>query len=116
MANILGQRLWIMPGALLAVVLFAVLAGYPASMVAGTVLAGGGLFMVALANAVLLRLTVALRNAGLAFVDFLKQAVTLAGVGLLVALGARLTPFSSLTEHLPRAIRVADGRPYILIP
>ena len=46
-----------------------------------------------LANALLLRLTVELRNAGLAFVDFLKQAVTLAGVALLVALGAHLTPF-----------------------
>jgi len=57
------------------------------------VLAGVGLFIVSLANAVLLRLTVQLRNAGLAFVDFLRQAVTLAGVAVLVAVGARLTPF-----------------------
>jgi len=92
-ANILGQRLWIMPIALVGVTLFAVLAGYRASMVAGTVLAGGGLFLVALANAVLLRLTVTLRNAGLAFVDFLRQVVTLAGFALLVWLGAHLTPF-----------------------
>ena len=41
-------------------------------------------------------LTVQLRNAGLAFVDFLRQAVTLAGVALLVALGAHLTPFFAI--------------------
>ncbi len=93
MANILGQRLWITPIALLAIVSFAALAGYPASMVLGTVLAGGGLYVMALADALLLPLTVELRNAGLAFVDFLKQAVTLACVALLVALGASLTPF-----------------------
>jgi O-antigen/teichoic acid export membrane protein len=65
-------------------------------MVLGTLLAGIGLFIVALANAVLLRLTVELRNAGLAFIDFLRQAVTLAGVVLLVALGARLLPFFAI--------------------
>jgi O-antigen/teichoic acid export membrane protein len=93
MANILGQRLWITPIALLLIVSFAVLAGYPASMQIGAAMAGAGLYVVALANALLLPLTVELRNAGLAFVDFLKQAVALACVALLVALGARLTPF-----------------------
>ncbi|HEY2283937.1 MAG TPA: polysaccharide biosynthesis C-terminal domain-containing protein [Solirubrobacteraceae bacterium] len=93
MANILGQRLWITPIALLAIFAFAVLAGYPASMRIGAVLAGVGLYVVALADALLLPLTVELRNAGLAFVDFLKQAVTLACVALLVALGAHLTAF-----------------------
>ena len=92
-ANFLGQRLWITPIALLAIISFAVLAGYPTSMVAGTALAGAGLMIISLADAVLLRLTVQLRNAGLAFVDFLRYAVTFAGVALLVALGATLTPF-----------------------
>ena len=82
-----------MPFALLSIVAFAALAGYPAGMVAGTALAGTGMFIMALANALLLRLTVELRNAGLAFVDFFRQAVTLAGVAALVALGASLTPF-----------------------
>ena len=92
-ANILGQRLVAMPVALGAIVAFAALADYPAEMVAGTALAGVGVLLVAIANALLLPLAVELRNAGLAFVDFLRQAVTLAGVGLLVALGASLTPF-----------------------
>lgn len=93
MANILGQRLWLTPIALLAIVCFAVLARYPPSMEIGTALAGAGLYVVALADALLLGLTVELRNAGLALVDFLKQAVALAGVALLVALGAHLTAF-----------------------
>ena len=57
-ANFLGQRLWITPIALLAIISFAVLAGYPTSMVAGTALAGAGLMIISLADAVLLRLTV----------------------------------------------------------
>src|SRR5262245_33856619 len=93
MANILGQRLWITPIAVLAIVSFALLAGYPTRMVLGSALAGTGLYIVAMADALLLPLTVELRNAGLAFVDFLKQVVTLACVAVLVALGARLLPF-----------------------
>jgi O-antigen/teichoic acid export membrane protein len=93
MGNVLGQRLWIAPVALLAIVAFALLAGYPASMQVGAALAGFGLCVMAFADALLLPLTVELRNAGLGFVDFLKQAVTLACVALLVALGAHLTPF-----------------------
>jgi O-antigen/teichoic acid export membrane protein len=92
-ANILGQRLIVTPLAVLAMVAFAALAGYPSRMVAGTALAGTGMLIMALANAVLLPLTVELRNAGLAFIDFFRQAVTLAGVAVLVALGAHLTPF-----------------------
>lgn len=92
-ANLLGQRLWLTPIALLLIFAFALLAGYPRAMVIGTLLAGSGLYLVCIADALLLRLTVELRNAGLGFVDFLRQAVTLAAVALLVALGAHLTPF-----------------------
>jgi O-antigen/teichoic acid export membrane protein len=81
------------PVALALIVGFAAVAGYPTSMVAGTALAGAGLFIVTLADAVLLRLAVELRNAGLAFVDFLRLAVTLVGVAALAAIGASLTPF-----------------------
>jgi O-antigen/teichoic acid export membrane protein len=82
-----------MPVALLAAIMFALLAGYPTRMVVGTALAGAGVFIASLANVLLLPLTVELRNAGLALVDFAKQAIALTGVALLVALGARLTPF-----------------------
>ncbi|HTR88643.1 MAG TPA: oligosaccharide flippase family protein [Solirubrobacteraceae bacterium] len=93
LANVLGQRLWITPIAVLAIVCFALLAHYPRSMRAGALLAGTGLYLVAIGDTLLLPLTVELRNAGLAFVDFLKQTVALVGVALLVAAGAGLTPF-----------------------
>lgn len=92
-ANIVGQRLVIMPVTLVLVVAFTVIVGYPTRMVLGTVLAGIGFFIMAVANAFLLRLSVELRNAGLALVDFLRFGVTLVGVALLVALNAKLTPF-----------------------
>ena len=62
--NILGQRMAIMPVGVLLIIAFALLAGYPTRMVVGTALAGSGVFIVALANALLLPLTVELRNAG----------------------------------------------------
>lgn len=92
-ANILGQRLATMPVAVLLIVGFAVLANYPERMVVGTALAGAGAVAAALANALLVGLTVELRNGRLAFVDFFRQAITLACVAVLVAAGARLTPF-----------------------
>jgi O-antigen/teichoic acid export membrane protein len=120
MANILGQRLWITPIALLVIVSFAVLAGYPSSMEIGAVLAGAGLYVVALADALLLRLTVELRNAGLAFVDFLKQVVPLACVALLVALDAHLTPFFAVLIVTGLAVMAVTpllaGRQALMLP
>jgi O-antigen/teichoic acid export membrane protein len=93
LGNILGQRLAIMPVALLAVVVFAVLAAYPSRMIAGTAIAGIGALLIAVAHALLLRQTVELRNAVPAFVEVARQMVTLAGIAALVVLGATLTPF-----------------------
>ena len=93
LANVLGQRLLVAAVAWVVLVAFAIVAGYPAEMVRGTALAGAGVLLVAVANAVLVPLTVQLRNGGLAFVELLRQVITLIGVALLVALGAALTPF-----------------------
>ncbi len=93
MAAVIGQRMWVAPIAALGVVCFAVAAGYPQSMQIGALLAGAGVCVMAVADGLLLPLTVQLRNAGLAFVDFLKQAVTLAAVVGLVVAGAHLTAF-----------------------
>lgn len=93
MADVIAQRLWTGPLAVGGIVTFSALAGYPSYMVIGGALAGTGLLVMALADALLLPLTIELRNAGLGVIDALKQLVTLACVALLVALGARLTPF-----------------------
>jgi O-antigen/teichoic acid export membrane protein len=96
LANLTAQRMLIGPIVFGLVVLFTVLAGYPQRMVSGAVLAGAGLYIVSVADAVLLSLAVELRNAWLALVDFLKQTITLLGVAALVVLGARLAPFFAI--------------------
>jgi O-antigen/teichoic acid export membrane protein len=106
-ADILGQRLLVAPVALVALVLFAILAGYPEQMVAGTAFAGLGILAIAVANSLLVPLTVELRNGGFAFVEFLRQLVTLAGVALLVALGAQLTPFFAIQIAVAVAVIAA---------
>jgi O-antigen/teichoic acid export membrane protein len=93
LANILGQRLLVASVALVLLVAFALLAGYPEEMVTGTALAGVGVLLVAVANAILVPLTVQLRNGGLALVEVLRQTVALIAVAALVAWGASLTPF-----------------------
>ena len=95
-ANFLGLRLAFAPIALALLVAFALVAGYPARMVAGTALGGTGYFIIATADVGLLPLMVELRSGGLAIVDLLRQVITLAGVALLVALGAHLTPFFAI--------------------
>jgi O-antigen/teichoic acid export membrane protein len=107
LANVLGQRLVVAPLSMLLVVAFAVVAGYPSQMVAGTALAGAGVFIVAIATALLVPLTVQLRNAGVAFVEFLRQVVTLAGVAALVAVGAGLTPFFAVQIAVGLAVLAA---------
>ena len=93
LANIFGQRLLVAAVAWVLLVTFAIVAGYPEEMVSGTALAGAGVLLVAVANALLVPLTVELRNGGLAFVEVLRAVVTLTGVAALVAWGATLTPF-----------------------
>jgi O-antigen/teichoic acid export membrane protein len=92
-AEIVGQRLIVMPGLVGLLVVFSIVAGYPGRMIAGAALAGAGASLAALANALLLPMSVELRNARLAVVDFVRQAVTLICVAALVAAGAALTPF-----------------------
>ncbi|HST69296.1 MAG TPA: polysaccharide biosynthesis C-terminal domain-containing protein [Solirubrobacterales bacterium] len=104
LSNVVAQRLGVAAVALLLLVAFAVLAGYPEEMVAGTALAGTGVLLVAIANSFLVPLTVELRNAGLALVELLRQVVTLAAVALLVALGAQLTPFFAVQVAVGLAV------------
>jgi O-antigen/teichoic acid export membrane protein len=96
LANVVGQRILVGALAWLCLVAFAVVAGYPREMVVGTALAGFGIVLVAIGNAMLVPLTVDLRNAGIAFVEMLRAFVVLVGVVLLVVAGARLDAFLAL--------------------
>lgn len=107
LANIFGQRLLVAGIALVGLVAFALLAGYPEEMVSGTAFAGAGVLLVAVANAILVPLTVQLRNGGLALVEVLRQAVALIAVAALVAWGATLTPFFAAQIVVGVAVVVA---------
>ena len=107
LGNLLGLRLLITPLGVLGAVAFAVLAGYPRSMVAGTLLAGAGLLLVTLQATLTLRLAVELKNGRQTVFELVKQLVTVAGIGALVAAGATLTPFF--------AVQIAVGLVVIVI-
>jgi len=112
LANVVGQRLLVAAVALVLLIAFALVAGYPEEMVAGTALAGAGVLLVAVANAVLVPLTVELRNGGLAFVEVLRQVVTLIGVAALAAWGATLTPFFAI--QLAAGLAVLAAVPFLV--
>ena len=57
-------------------------------------------------------LTVDRRNAGIALVELLRQVVTLAGVALLVALGAQLTPFFAI--QLVVGLAILSAVPFLV--
>jgi O-antigen/teichoic acid export membrane protein len=94
--NIFGQRIVVAVIAWACLVAFALVVGYPREMVVGTALAGLGILLVAVANSVLVPLTVDLRNAGIAMVEMLRAFIFLVGVLLLVVAGARLDAFFAL--------------------
>lgn len=93
LANIVGQRILVAAVAVVVLIAFALVAGYPEEMVAGTALAGAGVMVASIGTSMLVPLTVDLRNAGVAAVDLLRAFATLVGVALLVAAGAGLAPF-----------------------
>ena len=107
LANIVGQRILVATLAVVCLVAFALIAGYPEEMVTGTALAGSGLMLAAVGTSMLVPLTVDLRNAGVATVDLLRAIVTLVGAALLVAAGAGLVSFL--------AVQVAVGLTVIAV-
>lgn len=96
LANVFGQRIVVAAVAWACLVGFALVVGYPREMVVGTALAGLGILLVAIANSILVPLTVDLRNAGIALIEMLRGFVFLVGVLLLVVAGAKLDPFFAL--------------------
>jgi O-antigen/teichoic acid export membrane protein len=80
-----------------AVVVFAVVAGYEPVLVAGTALGGIGLVVMMLQLTYAVPLVSGLRLGSTAALDFLRQLLTVAGILLLVALGADLLGFFFLS-------------------
>jgi O-antigen/teichoic acid export membrane protein len=120
LANIVGQRILVAAAALVILVAFSLLAGYPREMVVGTALAGAGILLVAIANSILVPLSVELRNGGLALIELVRAGVTMVGVALLVVVGAHLTPFFAVQIAVGLSVLAAVpllvGRAGVVVP
>jgi O-antigen/teichoic acid export membrane protein len=97
LANLLGIRIVIAIVGVLLATGFAVLAGYGSTMVAGTILAGIGMFLAMIQHTYAIPMGVALRWGWISGIDLFRQALTVAAVVLLVFAGAGLLPFLAAT-------------------
>jgi O-antigen/teichoic acid export membrane protein len=102
MRNLLGMRLVLTLAGVVGAVLFGLAAGYDAAMVAGTALAGVAVVGVAVQSTLGINLMVRLRLGWVTGLELLRQAVLMAGIVALVALGAGLVPF--FVVQIPAAL------------
>lgn len=93
MAHVLGLRIVVTSLGVLAAVAFAIIAGYEGGMVIGTALAGLGVLLQSVQVAMLMPLSVQMRNGALAVNQILTQAALLIGFAVLALIGAGLVPF-----------------------
>ena len=96
MRNLIALRLVVTPLGVLGAVGFALLAGYGATLVYGTALAGAGLVLANTQATMALPLSAELRIGALTAAELLKQAVLVAGIGVLVVAGGPLVGFFAL--------------------
>ncbi len=96
LATILGLRLIVTPIGVVFAVLFALAAGYSNALVLGTLAGGVGLIAVSVQATLLMPLPVDLKFGQVTFIDVLRQVLALAGVAILVALGAGLLPLLAI--------------------
>jgi O-antigen/teichoic acid export membrane protein len=93
MRDYLGMRIVLGSLAALAMVGFALAAGYPHAVVVGTVIGAGALVPAIVYDVSTVPLQVQLRLGWSAALDFVRQAVTTAAIVALVAAGASIYPF-----------------------
>ena len=93
LAHVLGLRIVLTGAAVLAAVGFAALADYDRDMVLGTLIAGGGVFLMSVQSAMLLPLMVELRNGRVAISETLRQGLLTAAFLVLALAGAALLSF-----------------------
>jgi O-antigen/teichoic acid export membrane protein len=112
LSHLIGLRVILSAAGVLLAVGFAAVAGYPATMVEGTALAGAGIFLLSVQGSLLLPLTVELQNWKLAINDVLRQVVLAGCFVVLVIAGASLLPF--FAAQLVAAIVVLLLTPLLL--
>jgi O-antigen/teichoic acid export membrane protein len=88
-----GLRLSLTLAGIVIAVLFGLIAGYPGTLILGTMIAGFGLLLQVLQDTYAITLTAELRLGWVAVADLLRQAVLVIGIVVLVVAGAGLLPF-----------------------
>jgi O-antigen/teichoic acid export membrane protein len=107
LAHILGLRILVTGLGVLAATAFAAVSGYESVLIVGTALAGFGVLLQSVQAAMLIPLSVQLRNGVLALNQILTQGVLLLGVGLLAGVGAGLGPFFAVQILIGLALLAA---------
>jgi O-antigen/teichoic acid export membrane protein len=110
--TLVALRLVLTPLGVLGAVVFAVVAGYDSTLVWGTVLAGIGVVLVNTQATMMMPLSIELRLGAVTSVEVAKQALTLAGVALLVLAGASLLPFFAV--QIAVGVVVLAATPWVL--
>lgn len=120
MQNLVGLRLLLTPVGVAAAVGFAAAAGYGRTLVLGTVLAGAALVLTATQFTLVLPLTADLRFGALTVFEVLRQVLLVAGIGMLVAIGAPFLAFFAVQILVAVAVLVATplvlGRHFVWRP
>ena len=97
-----GIRLALTPLGVLAGALFAIVAGYESTLVAGVLLAGAGLVLANTATTYTVPLTVDLRFGATTAVEVSKQLALVVGIGAMVLAAGSLTAFFAV--HIPAGL------------
>ncbi len=107
--SLLGVRIALTAAGVAIAVVFAAIAGYGATLVLGTLLAGLGLLAQMVQSALGVGLMSQLRLGWVAFFDFLKQLITVVLIVTLVVLGASLLPFLAISIPAGAIVLLATG-------
>jgi len=91
--NLVGLRITLTTAGVLVATGFALVAGYPGVVVAGTAIAGVGVVLVNTQATMMMPLAIELRYGAITLIETLRHALTLVGVAVLVIAGASLLPF-----------------------
>jgi O-antigen/teichoic acid export membrane protein len=97
MRDLLGLRVALTLAGVVLAAIFAFAAGYDAALFAGTVIAGLATVALVLAHTLSIPLAAELRLGTLSLLDLARQALTVAAIVVLVALGAGVFPLLAVT-------------------
>jgi len=96
LAHVVGLRIVLTGAGVLGAVGFGLLVGYDRTLVLGTLIAGAGVFLISVQAAMLIPLSVDLRNGTLTFNEVLRQCLLVIGFVVLAIVGAQLLAFFAL--------------------